>query len=474
MADVRSYAPGALTRVVDELLLRLRREGLIISTAQAVDAGRAVAAVGLDDPFAVREAVACVVVLRSTDRPAFDVAFDAFFTAARGGARPYARLAAQGFTPDEIRALRALLAGVAEDDADAAALAGLLAGGADVDHRVVRAGLRDAIDAESEPQLGFHTHRLLRALSLERARAALDRLRDRLVAALGERGEALARAAASELEREDSALRAYVRGLYDGRVAERERSAQSDDPEQVALSSLDDVRSERVRRALRAFAARLEGAARVRRRRAARGRLDPHRTLRRSLRTGTVPFVLVRRRRRHDRPRVVVLCDVSESVRAVARFLLELTAAAQQLFERARTFVFVSDLGETTALFARGHGRSALDAAWRGAGLVRTDENSNYGRALRTFERRVLRDLDRRTTVVVVGDGRSNYHDAAPDVLDRIRARVRALVWLCPEPRSRWSIGDSAMSRYAPRCTAVYDIRTAADLERAARRLVRG
>jgi uncharacterized protein with von Willebrand factor type A (vWA) domain len=158
-------------------------------------------------------------------------------------------------------------------------------------------------------------------------------------------------------------------------------------------------------------------------------------------------------------------------VRAAAAFLLEFTYAAQELFSRTRSFVFVSDLGETTALFAREPVRVAIAHAW-GGGVVRAGDNSNYGRALRAFEARHLRDVDRRTTVVILGDGRTNYHDAAPEVLDRIRARAKSLVWLCPEPRGQWVQGDSAMTSYAARCTSVYEVRNAADLERAARAIV--
>ena len=142
-----------------------------------------------------------------------------------------------------------------------------------------------------------------------------------------------------------------------------------------------------------------------------------------------------------------------------------------ELFERARSFVFVSELGETTDLFAREPVRVAVARAW-GGGVVRIGDNSNYGRVLRSFEQLHLRDLDRRTTVVILGDGRTNYHEASADVLDRIRERSRALLWLCPEPRGQWSQGDSAMAAYAPRCTAVHEVRCAADLERAARSLV--
>jgi uncharacterized protein with von Willebrand factor type A (vWA) domain len=142
----------------------------------------------------------------------------------------------------------------------------------------------------------------------------------------------------------------------------------------------------------------------------------------------------------------------------------------QELFDSARSFVFVSDIGETTHLFTRQPVRVAIARAWAG-GVVRAGDNSNYGRVLRTFEAHYARDLDRRTTVVILGDGRTNFHDAAADVIERVRARSRALLWLCPESRGTWGQGDSAMALYAPKCTAVYEVRCAADLERAARRL---
>jgi uncharacterized protein with von Willebrand factor type A (vWA) domain len=459
--------PRTLVRWIDELLWRLRREGFAISVAQALDVARAIRAVGLSDRAHLREAVACVVVLRRQDRESFETAFGRFFD--EPGGEAYARMAALEFTTSEIDTLRRL---VEELDGAGVELDALLRGGADVDRRIARAGLGEAVDAEADWQLGFQTHRLLRGVGIERARSALPRLRARLAAAMGSRGEALAGEVAAAIERLDAALRTQVRRTFDRRVALRAR-AEKDDPLEVPFESLDEERGERVRRAVRVFAERLTGAARVRRRRARRGRVDVRRTLRRSSRTAGVPFVLVRRRSRRSRPRLVVLCDVSESMRAAARFMLQLTAGAQEIFEEARSFVFVSELGETTDLF-RGHaGRAALDAAWRGAGRVRTDENSNYGRALRAFERTIGRELDRRTIVVVLGDGRTHQHDAAPEVLDRIRARVRALLWLCPEARSRWAVGDSAMLRYAPRCTRVFEVRSVADLERAARSFVR-
>jgi uncharacterized protein with von Willebrand factor type A (vWA) domain len=186
------------------------------------------------------------------------------------------------------------------------------------------------------------------------------------------------------------------------------------------------------------------------------------------LATGGVPFAPARRRRHRDKPRLVLLCDVSDSVRSVACFMLEFVYAAQELFARTKSFVFVSELGETTDLFERETVSAALGRAY-GGGIVSVHDNSNYGRVLRTFEAEHLAAVDRHTTVVILGDGRTNYHDDAAEVLDRIRQRARALLWLCPESRADWSMGDSAMPRYAPKCTEVLEVRTARDLETAGR-----
>ncbi len=465
----------ALVRVVDELLWTLRREGFAISTAQAIDAARAVAAVGVARSAIVREAIACVVVSRAGDRARYDLLFDRFFGPAsvEAAGTLWERLDAQGFDPAELEALRELLSDFAVlNPGGGAAFQALLDRGADLNRLLALSGITSAIDAHSALMLGFLTHRLATQVGAAGARRTLGVLRTQLMAVLGDRGRELADALAHELERAEDEIRAFVRRTHETRVAERDQERAGGRVETTPFTSLTDPQIDEVRRAVRRFAERLRGAARVRARRARRGRIDPHRTLRRALRTGGVPYAIARKQRRRDRPKLMVLCDVSDSVRAVASFLLEFTYAAQELFERARTFVFVSDLRETTHLFAHEPVRAAIDGAWRGAAAVRGGDNSNYGRVLRTFEARHLREMDRATTVVILGDGRTNYHDASPDVLDRIRARSHALVWLCPEPRGQWTTGDSAMSRYAAKCSAVLEVRCARDLENAARALL--
>jgi uncharacterized protein with von Willebrand factor type A (vWA) domain len=463
MADVR-----AALRVTDELLWVLRRAGFAIATSQAIDAVRAVRAVGFESRAVVRDAIASVVVKRARDRARFDDAFDGYF--AREPRRTlWERLAAEGFSDAELDVVRELLDAFAAASPDSA-LGPLVHRGAELDRLLQLAGSAQMLDSmQSALQAGFFTHRLLDHVGTWRAQDELTSLRVRLVDALGEaRGDELIAALKREIQRAAEDVRSFVKATIDRRDAD---AKQGDDLLGSPLAALDDAEVEEVRRAVRAFVQRLRGGERVRRRRSRKGRVDAHTTLRRAMRTGGVPFMLARRARRRDKPRLVLLCDVSDSVRSVARFLLELTFASQELFDRTRTFVFVSELGETTQLFAEQPIDLALSRAYSG-GVVPVTHNSNYGRMLHAFEDRVLEDIDRRTTVVILGDGRTNYQDDAAGVLDAIRARARAVVWLCPEPRAAWATGDSAMPRYAPKCTRVLEVRSARDLETAARLLL--
>lgn len=453
-----------LLRVVDELLWMLRRAGFTIATSQAIDAVRVIRAVGFESRERMRDALAAVVVKRARDRARFDTTFDAYF--ARTPMRTlWERLEAQGFSEDERDVLREILDTYATSSPEGNLLS-LLHRGADLDRLLQLAGSARTLDALQSPlQSGFYTHRLLEEVGTWRSQKELEALRAQLADALGtERADAIVLALKKELELAADDVRSFVKET----LVSRERESEPKDIQSTPFSSLDDAEVEEVRRSVRSFVQRLRGGERVRRRRARHGRIDPHRTLRLALRTSGVPLVLARRVRKRDKPKLLVLCDVSESVRGVARFLLEMAYASQELFSGTRTFVFVSDLGETTKLFATEPIEVALSRAWSGA-VVPVTHNSNYGRVLRSFESSVLADVDRRTTVVILGDGRTNYLDNAAEVLDEIRARARAVVWLCPESRAQWATGDSAMPRYAPKCTSVLEVQNARDLEQAAR-----
>lgn len=455
---------SAVLRVVDELLWMLRRAGFVVATSQAIDVVRAVRLVGFSSRDVLREAIATVVVQRPRERVRFDVVFDDFF-AHRARRDLWERLAEAGLTSVEIDDVKLLLETYAKTTPQGT-LGALVRRGAELNRLLQLASAARALEGMQSPlQAGFFTHKLLEGIGAWRAKSELEAFRARLTDAFGaERAEVVLRALGREIALASDDARAFVRDTLERRAL----APASPDVLSAPLVSLDEEASREVRRAVRTFVERLRGGESVRRRRARHGRIDVRATLRRSMRTGGVPFVLARKARRRDKPKLVVLCDVSESVRSVAAFMLELTFAAQSLFSGTRTFVFVSELGETTRLFDELPVEAALARAVSGA-VVPITHNSNYGRALRAFRDGVLRDVDRRTTVVIVGDGRSNYQDPGVSVLDDIAARARALVWLCPEPRAAWATGDSAMPRYAPKCTAVLEVRSARDLEEAAR-----
>jgi hypothetical protein len=468
MTDTR-----VLSRLLDELVWTLRREGLLIGPAQVLDLESAVATLGWGSRFAIEEAAAAITVQRAPEMPRFRAAFASFFSTVTPSRDLFERLLVAGFTPAELAALRDLLDALPADlpahQEEASRFRALLEQGAELDRLLRLAGTRRELDELRSPlQVGFFTQRLAQSVGLPKARQRLAALRQSLRGALGERGDALADALARELDRAQETLRDDVARSFRTPLHAESAARKRDE---MPFTSLSSRELEEVSRAVRSFADRLRGRERVRTRRARHGAIHPGLTFRRLLRTGGVPFTPVRRRKRRDKPRLLLLCDVSDSVRAASRFMLELVYAAHELFDKTRSFLFVSELGEATKLFEREPARVALAAAYGGEVIPVTD-NSNYGRVFRAFEARYISSVDRRTTVVILGDGRTNFHEASAHVLERLRARARALYWFSTEPRAAWSSGDSAMRAYAPHCTAVLEVTTAAELEAAARTLV--
>jgi uncharacterized protein with von Willebrand factor type A (vWA) domain len=465
-----------MLRVLSELLWAVRREGVTISTAQAIEAARATELVGWSDRGALRDALVATTCTSREDAVRLRRAFDAFFDAEGAHAGDlFHRLARRGFGAGELAALRELLDAVAERSGqagDAVALRPLTGHPGELDHLLAAAGVRRVLAGTQPRAVGFFAQRALESVGVPRAASALGRLARVLRESFGdERGDELARALEDELAAMRRRIRAHVERLAQRDVVD---SGGARPPAlDVPFADLSPDEARHVRRAVRTLAEKLRGGERVRRKRARRGRIDVRRTMRAALATGGVPFRPARRVRRRDKPRIVMLCDVSESVRSASRFLLELLGAVQELFADARSFVFVSDVAETTALFRAGSLATAFAAIGSGR-LISLAHNSNYQRALAGFWAQAGHDVDRRTTVVILGDGRTNHHGDAAEVVARLKQRARRVIWLCPEPRSAWGGGDSAMWRYAAAASEVVSARTARELEDAARKLVRG
>jgi hypothetical protein len=455
-----------------ELVGVARRAGLRIGASETLDAQRAAAAVGLHDREDLRAALAATLVKREEDRAAFDRVFDGFFRPDAGGRRgALDRLRAEGASEETLSALLERLE-VAQQAAGAGGgLAALMEGGVELDRRLEAAMRAAGVSRMQSPmQVGLYALRTLDELGADRMQRELEDVRGALIEEAGAAGERLADALAAQLEALRRQVRARVREDFERRNPERLARSRAARLEREALAVLDRDEVEQVTREVRRLGRLLRDRIERRRRRARRGRLDVRATVRASLRTGGVPFAPVFRRRRRERPKLVVLCDVSDSVRMAARFLLVLVHAMQEAFARTRSFVFVRDVGEATHLFEAHPVEEAVALAFGGE-AVPVGASSDYGRVLGQVADRHRGAIDRRTTVVVLGDGRNNRQDPNVEALRQIAARAARVVWLNPEPRGSWGFGDSEMDRYAPFCTFTASVRSLGELRAAVERL---
>jgi uncharacterized protein len=221
---------------------------------------------------------------------------------------------------------------------------------------------------------------------------------------------------------------------------------------------------------LRRLAHSLHGGLTHKRRVSPSGRIDSGRTMRRNMRFDGIPFAPITVARTEDKPRLVILTDVSLSVRATARFTLHLVHGLQNLFGQVRAFAFVADLVEITDLFEDHPVEQALGLVF-GGDVLDVDANSDYGAAFGRFKEDFGSAVNRRTTVIVLGDGRGNGNDPNFEAFAEITRRARETIWLTPEPRYSWGLGGCDLPDYAEYCSRVRVVRDLTGLETAAAEL---
>jgi len=236
------------------------------------------------------------------------------------------------------------------------------------------------------------------------------------------------------------------------------------------LDQVSEVERLKFEESLRRLARSLQGGLAQKRRVSPRGRVDPARTTRRSLRFDGIPFRPVTVERVRERSRVIVLVDVSLSVRSTARFTLHMVHGMQQIFGHARTFAFVDSLVEVTGLFERHPLEHALGLVFGGE-VLDVDATSDYGQVFEQFLEEFGSSLDRKTSVIVLGDGRGNGNDPATEAFAEIVRRARQTVWLTPEPSYSWGLGSCDMPAYAALCDRIQVVKDLSGLERTANRL---
>jgi uncharacterized protein with von Willebrand factor type A (vWA) domain len=455
----------------------LRKSGIRVSTAESIDSFVALEELSVEDREIFKDALRTTMVKRGEEIPTFDHLFDLFwsgfydnlresFGQATGG------LAEMGVDVEELlRAIAQLLQSGNAESGDLSELArALLTTDLSQLENLIRmaaeqAGVRRI---ENFLQVGFFSRRTLEQMGVEGAADQLRELADRLEAA-GMSPEQI-QALRNLIERLLEAVRRSVRAY-----TERELQKQNHDyMEKFRRETLleksfyhlteDEIR--KMREVVERLAQRIKNILSIRKRRLKRGKLDLHQTLRRNMSHGGIPFELIFKQRKKDRPKLVILTDVSSSVANVSRFMLQFVYTLQEAFTKIRSFVFVAELGEVTPLFQDKEISDAIEGALEGGDVINVYTRSNFGYAFYHFWQNYLSAIDNKTTVLILGDARNNYNDPRAWCLRDIHNKAKNVVWLNPENPSAWGFGDSVMDKYLPYCDVAEECRNLRQLSK--------
>jgi len=459
----------------------LRKSGVRVSMAESIDAFMALDELSLSDRSVFRDALRATMVKRSEDIPCFDQLFDlywsAFYDSLRGAFDEAAGAMGGEFDLDAL--LRQVLEGLENldgaPDLSALAQALLTQDLSQLEQLIRESGEAAGVERiENMLQLGFFTRRTMEQLDAE---GAGHELRD-LARQLRESGmpDAQADALLELIEKFLEALRRSVRAYSERELQQRNFDYMEKFRRESLLEksfynlSEDEIR--RMREVVARLAQRIKNVLSIRKRRLKRGKLDLHTMLRRNMAHGGVPFELIFRERRKERPKLVILCDVSSSVANVSRFMLQFVYSLQECFNKIRSFVFVAELGEVTQLFKDEDINTAIEKALDGGDVINVYTRSNFGHAFHYFWQNFLAAVDGKTTVLILGDARNNYNDPRAWCLRDLHNKAKDVVWLNPESPSAWGFGDSVMDRYLPYTDLAEECRNLKQLSRVVDRLV--
>lgn len=438
-----------------------RGAGVHVSPSESIDAMRAVAQVGITDRAILRDALLLTLAKSQDEKLALGGCFDLFFSqpeprqdqpegdneddasqdSDQSPSTGAARDAGEGQPPEGLGPLAQML--LSQDrNAISAAIASA-------------SGAASLSDIRYSTQRGIFSSRILDAMGLQRLRDDVDEL------------TATNPTLAERLRAALDALREAVRDTVSQGLAlyarEEAQNLRNEILRNAPLARIERRQVAEMRALIRQIARRLRERYSKPRKRQRRGHLDVRRTLRRNAAWGGIPFLTAWKRKHRDRPKIVALCDVSGSVAQVSDFFLLLIHSLHEVVDDVRSFAFSSHLIEVSEILEKKSPEEAMAEIMSKVGFG----SSDYGSSLVDFEKDFMSTLTPQTTVIMLGDARSNNLDPRADILRRISERSKRLVWLNPEGRLAWGFGDSEMPRYATFCSVVRQCATAQQLERA-------
>ena len=478
-----------LLDLLNGFIIELRAAGLPVSLTENLDAMEAVTHIPIDDREAFKFALGATLVKHQTHWRAFEVVFEVYFSirgseyaiASDGGAD-----AGDGESEDGIGQEEGAPSGggggvaALSPEELAEMLFRALMNGND---SLLRALARQAVVRYAGMEPGrpvggtYYLYRTLRNLDL-------DGVLDRLVEASRDGAPGDYTPLEERLERDEfrdrierfkqeieSEIRRHL--VADRGVDAMARTLRKPLPEDVDFMHASREDMANLRRALYPLTRKLAARLARKRKHGRRGPLDFRSTIRHSLSYGGVPAEPKFRHPRPSKPEIMVVADISGSVAAFARFTLHLLYAVSNQFSKVRSFVFIDGLDEVTGFFEGAEDiGEAVHRVNTEADVVWVDGHSDYGHAFGVFWERFNRDVGPKTTVLILGDARNNYHASQSWILKEVQHKARKVYWLNPEPRAYWDTGDSIVGEYGNHCDGVFEVRNLRQLERFVENLV--
>lgn len=463
-------------RVVN-FVAALRAAGVRVSVAESADALRAIESAGITDKDLFRSALQATLVKDVRCIPEFQRLFPLYFDVnppppmqqmGQGGGRP--------LTPEEQQQLQQMLqqmlAGMSPQQL--AQLFQAMMQGQAMDSEQLRQMMQNMLQQPGQFQPGRYgrSPQQMQRMQMRLAQQAMQA--EQLEAMLQDLLQQLREAGMDEsaLREIEATARANQQALAE-QIAQEMReqmlNAMQQGDGQTPFDQLldrpfeyfDGRDMDDMRRVVARLAARLRSRAALRQRRGRTGTLDAKRTIRQSMRYGGVPFQ-IHHRQRHLKPKLLVLIDRSESTREVTRFLLMLIYALQDQLSRTRCFAFIDDLTDISTYFAESRPEQAIEQILNEV-RSRRSYSTDLGNSLGTLVNDHFGCVDRRTTVIVLGDGRNNHNDPNLAAFGQIKQRAKRMVWFNPEPPHMWGVYDpgslsSDMLEYAALCDAVHHV----------------
>jgi hypothetical protein len=437
-----------MDRILSDFIVSLRHAGVRISISETLDALQSVRLVGYDDRETLRDALLAALPKSAPEKEIFARCFDHFFSF--------------GYFADTAATARPESA-IVPASTGASLTRMLLLG----DQTALVMAMREAARAAGLTDIRFFTQQSLYTLRI------LDRMGlpalDAQIQAVQAAGSPGAAQQAAALERARTLLvdnvRRYVAQQLTLNTPTATQNLLTSYLRHAKLSLLEQQHFRDMHSIIQRMVKRLNDLHSRRRKASRRGQLDFKKTLRKNITYQGFLFDPKWKKRKIERPDLVIICDVSRSVMRTVRFLLLFLYGLNKAIVRIRTFVFCSNLIEITRIFEEYPVEVAVEKIRLGADLPILMGRTDYDQSFRDFKANHLDSVSRKTTVLILGDARNNYAEAQTGILKAIYERSKRLIWLNPETPPFWGTGDSEMKKYIPFCSRVKECNTLHHLE---------